>query len=214
LSDGVLYLEGPGLWVQILAAGDAGRVSPALFVDRDGTLIADTGYPRRASDVSLIPEVLPALRAANAAGVPVVIASNQSGIARGLLGWPDFAAVNARMLDLLAAADCSVAAVLACGYYRSADRELDFEDHPMRKPNPGMLHLAAERISLDLGRSIIIGDKASDLAAGSRAGLDRGFLVGNAEATQVATSFRSSRISGPGDWANLVAAVTACGRPL
>lgn len=199
-------LAEPGLWVELLAK-DWAPNCPALFLDRDGTVIEDTGYPRAASEVSLVSDLLPALRAAKAAGLPVVIVSNQSGIARGLLGWHEFAAVNARMLDLLRAAGGSVAAILACAYYRSADPTLDHEQHPMRKPNPGMLNLAAELLSLDLARSLIVGDKNSDLVAGYRAGLRRGFLIGNDKAGPFPTAFEWSRLDRRSEWRALVASV-------
>lgn len=212
MPDGGLHLEAPGLWVEIRDTVASGSPRAALFLDRDGTVMVDTGYPRQASDVTLIPEMLAVLRAANTAGVPVVIVSNQSGIARGLLTWSDFAAVNAQMLRLLAAEGYTVSAVLACGYYRSLDSELDFADHPMRKPNPGMLQLAAERLDLDLARSIMVGDKPSDLVAGSRAGLSLGFLIGTDDVPEAPMPFRWSQITGPDGWADLVATVTACGQ--
>ncbi len=185
---------------------------PALFLDRDGTVMIDTGYPRRPDEVIVIREILPAIRAANAAGMPVVMVTNQSGIARGLLGWPNFAAVNARLVELLAAEGCTLSAVLACAYFRSSDPALDFADHPMRKPNPGMLLLAAERLAIDLGRSSIVGDRPGDIEAGARAGLSRGFLVGN-DPGAVAVSMPYSRIVSAADWDGLTAAVSASALP-
>jgi D-glycero-D-manno-heptose 1,7-bisphosphate phosphatase len=151
---------------------------PALFLDRDGTVNVDTGYPSDPAAVVLREEVLPAIRAANAAGLPVVVVTNQSGIARGLFGWDAFAAVNARVLALLAERDCVVDMVLACAYHEAGKGPLGIADHPMRKPNAGMLLRAAQALGIDLSRSIMAGDSASDMEAGRRAGLPQLFLVG------------------------------------
>jgi D-glycero-D-manno-heptose 1,7-bisphosphate phosphatase len=147
--------------------------TPALFLDRDGTISVDTGYPRDPAGVELRPDILPVIRAANAAGWPVVVATNQSGIARGYFGWKEFAAVNGRVLDLLAGQGCLVDMVVACAYHESGKGALGIADHPMRKPNPGMLQLAAERLGIDLARSVMIGDKPADVEAGRRAGAAR-----------------------------------------
>jgi D-glycero-D-manno-heptose 1,7-bisphosphate phosphatase len=156
------------------------RGRPALFLDRDGTINVDTGYPSDPAEVELRKPILPVIRAANKAGLPAVIVSNQSGIARAFLGWAGFAAVNARIIDLLENEGCSIAMVLACAYYDKGFAPYVVADHPMRKPNPGMILLAAETLGTDLGRSIMVGDKASDMQAGQRAGLAEGWLVGDA----------------------------------
>lgn len=180
----LLHLEEVGLWVQIPGGGAETAGRPALFLDRDGTVNVDTGYPRTADEIVLLPEIIPVIRAANAAGVPAVIVSNQSGVARGLLDWRDFAEVNARLLDLLRAEGCAIAMVLACAYHEAGRPPFDIADHPMRKPNPGMLLRAAATLGTDLGRSIIVGDKPSDMEAGRRAGLAEGWLIAEGEAVR------------------------------
>jgi D-glycero-D-manno-heptose 1,7-bisphosphate phosphatase len=177
-----LPLEEPGLWVERI--GDRGWPpgSPAVFLDRDGTINVDTGYPGDASEVALLDNVLPAIRAANSAGIPVVVATNQSGIARGYFGWDAFASVNRRVLDLLRERDCRVDLVIACAYHPAGRPPYCAPDHPMRKPNPGMFLRAAELLRLDLARSIVIGDKLADLEAGRLAGLEAGWLVGESVA--------------------------------
>jgi len=211
VTEGARHLESPGLWVDIAILASA-EPTPALFLDRDGTVIVDTGYPRKPADVTLLPGLLPAVRTANRLGVPVVVVSNQSGIARGLLTWDDFAQVDARMKSLLGAAGCIVDATLACAYFPSSDPALDVPDHPMRKPNPGMLQLAAERLNLDLGNSLIVGDRPTDLAAGASAGLSQGFLVGPETPERLPGTMPCSRVAGAGDWERLAAAITACAR--
>ncbi|MGO4840849.1 D-glycero-alpha-D-manno-heptose-1,7-bisphosphate 7-phosphatase, partial [Rhizobiaceae sp. 2RAB30] len=141
------------MWVQPLTEAGKTKGRPALFLDRDGTINVDTDYPRDPDEIVLLAAILPVIRAANEANIPVVIVSNQSGIARGLLDWTDFAAVNARLLDLLAGQGCAIAMVLACAYHESGRPPLGVADHPMRKPNPGMLLRAAACLGLDLVRS-------------------------------------------------------------
>ncbi|TGR16036.1 HAD-IIIA family hydrolase, partial [Mesorhizobium sp. M8A.F.Ca.ET.197.01.1.1] len=96
--------------------------------------------------------------------------TNQSGIARGYFGWDAFARVNQRVLELLAEKNAAVDVLLACAYHEAGSGPLAIADHPMRKPNPGMLVEAARRLDVDLKRSLIVGDKPADMEAGQRAG--------------------------------------------
>ncbi|MET3592312.1 D-glycero-D-manno-heptose 1,7-bisphosphate phosphatase [Mesorhizobium shonense] len=170
-------LVDPGLWVERIGSRSFTAGLPALFLDRDGTINVDTGYPSKPTDIVLRPEMLPVIETANRVGIPVVIITNQSGIARGYFGWEAFSAVNQRVLDLLAERNAVVDMVLACGYHEKGSGPLAVADHPMRKPNPGMLMEAARRLGVDLKRSLIVGDKSADMEAGERAGLERGWLV-------------------------------------
>ena len=170
-------LAEPGLWVEGIGDRSFPTGRPALFLDRDGTINVDTDYPSDPAEIVLRPQMLPVIETANQAGIPVVIVTNQSGIARGYFGWDAFAAVNRRVLDLLATSNAVVDMVLACGYHEKGSGLLGIANHPMRKPNPGMLVEAARRLGLDLGRSLIVGDKLADMEAGQRAGLALGWLV-------------------------------------
>lgn len=165
------------VWTQVFRRPPPGGPRPALFLDRDGVVIEEVGYISRADDVRLIAGAAATIAAANAGDVPVVVVSNQSGIGRGLFGWPEFAAVQARMIERLAAGDARIDAVLACPHHRAARPPLDVADHPARKPAPGMLLAAAGLLDLDLAGSWIVGDRAQDLAAGRNAGLRGGVHV-------------------------------------
>ncbi|TGQ54421.1 HAD family hydrolase [Mesorhizobium sp. M1C.F.Ca.ET.193.01.1.1] len=167
----------PGLWVERIGARPFPSGLPALFLDRDGTINVDTDYPSDPADIVLRPQMLSAIEAANRAGIPVIVVTNQSGIARGYFGWDAFGRVNQRVLDLLAENEATVDMVLACAYHEAGSGPLAIADHPMRKPNPGMLVEAARRLDVDLKRSLIVGDKPADMEAGQRAGLERGWLV-------------------------------------
>lgn len=182
-------LAEPGLWVETIGTGLSLPGRPALFLDRDGTVNVDTGYPSHPDEIQLRREIVPVIRAANIAGIPVVIVTNQSGIARAFFGWSSFEAVNARVLELLTLAGCSVQMVLACAYHDKGFAPYKVADHPMRKPNPGMLLLAGERLGADLSRSIMVGDKDSDMQAGARGGLAEGWLVGGHESSRRDSGF-------------------------
>ena len=176
-ASGPYPLAEPGLWVERVGSRVFPAGTPALLLDRDGTINVDTGYPDDPAKMVLRDGIVPVIAAANRGKIPVVIVTNQSGIARGYYGWKEFAAVNGRVLELLAAGNAFVDMVLACAYHEAGSGPLAIADHPMRKPNPGMMIEAQKRLHLDLSRSLIVGDKPADMEAGQRAGLPRGWLV-------------------------------------
>lgn len=200
-------LEEPGLWVERVGSKifPAGR--PALFLDRDGTINVDTDYPSNPADIVLRGDIVPVVEAANRGNVPIVVVTNQSGIARGYFGWSGFAAVNGRVLDLLRGRNGFVDMVVACAYHEVGAGPLAIADHPMRKPNPGMLLEAAKRLRLDLKRSLVVGDKPADMEAGRRAGLSQGWLVDGEASHQ--GGFSTMRLRNRGDLAGLLAAIEA-----
>lgn len=168
-------IDPDGVWTQIVSVPEPGRA--ALFLDRDGVVIEEGHYLCRADDVRLIPGAAGVISAANARGVPVVIVTNQGGIGRGYYGWDDFAAVQERIAEDLAAAGARVNGVYASPFHPEGVPPYNHASHPSRKPNPGMMLMAADALELDLTRSWIIGDHASDLEAGMRAGLAGGMHV-------------------------------------
>lgn len=168
---------GDGLWRQVLRAPPSAVPRGALFLDRDGTIVEEVGHLRDPDEVRLVAGAAAAIAAANAAGLLVVIVTNQSGIGRRLFGWEDFAAVQERMAASLAAEGAVIDAVLACPHHARALPPYDHPDHPARKPNPGLLLAAAEALPIDLARSWIVGDRAGDIGAGRNAGLAGGLQV-------------------------------------
>jgi D-glycero-D-manno-heptose 1,7-bisphosphate phosphatase len=174
LPDGA-RIDSDGVWAQLLNPTPAGRA--ALFLDRDGVVVEEAHFLRRAEDMRLIDGAAPVIAHANRCRIPVVIVTNQSGIGRGYFGWDAFTAVQGRIVEDLAAAGASVNAVLACPHHATGNPPYDHPNHPARKPNPGMLLRAAELLSLDLSGSWIVGDHASDIGAGFNAGLAGGVHV-------------------------------------
>jgi len=166
-----------GVWRQVLTRVPGPPLRPALFLDRDGVIIEEVHYLHRVEDMGLEDGAAEVIAAANAAGVPVVVVTNQSGIGRGKYDWPDFANVQEAMLDALADAGAFVNAVYACPHIDGGRAPYDAKDHPARKPGPGMLLAAAEAMPIDLARSWIVGDRAGDMGAARRAGCAGGLHV-------------------------------------
>ena len=171
--------EDLGLWCELGRPEQLAR--PALFLDRDGVIVTDTGYLGHAADLRMIEGVAAAIARCNALRIPVVVVTNQSGIARGRYDWSGFCAVQATLTAELTAAGAHLDGVLACAYHAEGLGPLRVDEHPWRKPNPGMILAAANGMNLDLGRSWIVGDKTSDLAAGAAAGLAGGTLVASSD---------------------------------
>ena len=168
-------LNSEGLWCQILRRPARGL--PALFLDRDGALVEETGYLCRIENIVIIPGTVDVISTANQRGVPVVMVTNQAGIGRGYYDWDAFNAVQEAILALLAKSAANIDAVYACAHHPQAQGSLAHPDHPARKPNPGMLLQAASDLALDLKSSWLIGDKANDVEAAKRAGLAGAFQV-------------------------------------
>ncbi len=145
---------------------------PGLFFDRDNTLIVNDGYLGDPAGVTLMHGAADAVAAAVEMGFAVVVVSNQSGVARGLFDEPAVQAVDRRMADLLRTGNPAAAIDLQlyCPFHPSAPVPAYRQDSPLRKPKPGMLLLAAERLSLDLSRSWLVGDAPRDVEAGRAAG--------------------------------------------
>ncbi|HEX7602642.1 MAG TPA: HAD family hydrolase [Polyangiaceae bacterium] len=135
----------------------------ALFLDRDGTLIVDVGYPRDPAQVTLIAGVADALRGAKALGYELIIISNQSGVGRGLILPKEAARVQQRVAEMLVARGVVLDAAYFCPHAPD-------DACACRKPSPEMLLSAARERTLDLSRSVMVGDKASDVEAGRAAG--------------------------------------------
>jgi D-glycero-D-manno-heptose 1,7-bisphosphate phosphatase len=143
---------------------------PAVFLDRDGTIIREEHYLSRPAQVALLPGAGAAIGRLNAAGVPVVVVTNQAGVARGYFPECRVAEVHARLSELLAADGAAVAGYYHCPHHPAAVIDEYRIDCECRKPRPGLLLTAARELGLDPARSWMVGDKRSDLEAGAAAG--------------------------------------------
>jgi D-glycero-D-manno-heptose 1,7-bisphosphate phosphatase len=145
-------------------------VTPAVFLDRDGTIIDDVGYLDRAEDVAVYPWSADALRLLKRGGFAIVVITNQSGVARGF--YPESAVhdVHAHLTEALARGGAVVDAWYHCPHHVDAVDAAYRLDCDCRKPKPGMLQQAAAALGLDLGRSVVVGDRWSDVAAAHAVG--------------------------------------------
>ena len=170
-------IDADGIWREPRAAPLSAADRGALFLDRDGTVIELVHYLHDPAEVRLIKTAGPLVAAANRRGIPVVLVTNQSGIGRGYFGWDGFAAVQASVDQALADAGGRLDAIYACPHLPGALQPEPGDDPPWRKPNSGMLLRAADDLGIALKASWIAGDSVSDIEAGKRAGLARGWLM-------------------------------------
>jgi D-glycero-D-manno-heptose 1,7-bisphosphate phosphatase len=133
-----------------------------ILLDRDGTIIVNKHYLKDPDGVELLPGAAGGIKSLNEAGHAVVVISNQSGVARGLMTVHDVGKVMGAMLAHLMMDGASVDQIFTCP-------EVD-DDAPCRKPNIGMLEQAAKEMDLPLHEAVVVGDNVADIEAGKRAG--------------------------------------------
>ena len=151
-------------------------MKPAVFLDRDGTLIQDIGYLKFPREVAFYPWSVDAVRALNQAGLPVVVTTNQSGVARGILTEPMIEDVHRHVSMLLDAGGAHVDAYYYCPHHPEATVEIYRMRCDCRKPGGGMIERASADLGLDPAKSFVVGDKWADVGAARAAGA-RGILV-------------------------------------
>ncbi|MFM1990460.1 MAG: hypothetical protein RJA99_3417 [Pseudomonadota bacterium] len=149
----------------------------ALFLDRDGVVNVDTGYVHRIEDFVFVDGILELARDGVARGWALVVVTNQAGIGRGYYDEAAFGTLTAWMRGRFEAAGAPIDAVYHCPYHPEHGLGAYRLDSFDRKPNPGMLLRARDELGLDLGRSAMVGDTASDMLAARRAGLPTRVLL-------------------------------------
>lgn len=143
---------------------------PAIFLDRDGTIITERKYLADPAGVEVFPGAARALRRLQDAGFTLIIVTNQSGIGRGYYTEADMHRVNARLLDLLALDGVRIEKI----YYAPESPE---QPSRGRKPSPQFLFDARDELGIDLPASYMIGDKLIDVECGWNAGVKQSILV-------------------------------------
>ena len=146
-------------------------MQPAIFLDRDGVIIANrANYVRSWAEVEIFPQALEALAYIQPLPYAVVIVTNQSGVGRGLIPTEIAEEINMRLVERIEAAGGHINAVYMCPHAPQ-------DACSCRKPKPGLLFQAAEDLDIDLNRSILIGDALTDLEAGQAAGVSQNVLL-------------------------------------
>ena len=158
-----------------MAGGDGLR--RAAFLDRDGVINEERDYVYRIEDFRLLPGVIQGLTQLRDAAYELVVITNQSGIGRGFYSEGDFRHLTQHMMRELALHGVELAGVYYCPHHPTAGIGHYREACTCRKPQPGMLTKAARDLGLSIPRSVLIGDKFSDIEAGRRAGVGRCVLV-------------------------------------
>jgi D-glycero-D-manno-heptose 1,7-bisphosphate phosphatase len=154
-----------------------GGRNKALFLDRDGVINVERGYVHRRESFEFIPGIFELCRAAQGLGYLLVVVTNQAGIARGYYSEADFNDLTDWMIDQFAENKVGITRVYYCPYHPVFGVGRYKRDSPDRKPNPGLLLRAQTELDLDLVSSILIGDKLSDIQAGSAAGVGTQILM-------------------------------------
>ena len=143
---------------------------PAVFLDRDGTINEQMGYINHISRFVLLPGAARAIRTLNERNIPVVVVTNQSGLARGYFPPSLLEEVHAKMERELAAEGAHIDGIYICPHHPEAKEEQFRKDCTCRKPKTGLLEQAAAELGLDLHRSFMVGDRWSDLKCSARVG--------------------------------------------
>ena len=168
------------------------KARPALFLDRDGVIIKEKHFISKPSDVELEEGMSDLIDLANILQLPIVIITNQSGIARKITKWDDYFQVTEKMLTLIHPQNTLIA-IYANGL------GADSPNFSWRKPSPAMILNAANFLKLDLSRSLLIGDRLSDLTSGLNAGLLNFFHLstghGSGEREEVKRFFSQEKFS-------------------
>ncbi len=152
------------------ASNPPSPLSRAVFLDRDGVLIADVDHLTSVEQVRVLPRVPEALARLRATGWKLIIATNQTVVARGSITEERLREIHQVLLGQLRARGIEIDAVYYCPHHPDGAVPEYRQVCDCRKPNAGMLLRAAEEWHLDLGASVVVGDAPSDIEAGRRAG--------------------------------------------
>ena len=178
----------------------------AAFLDRDGVINIDHAYVHKIDEFEWVPGVLDAARRLHEAGFELVVVTNQSGIGRAYYTEEDFARLTDWMKAAFADAGAPLAGVYFCPHHPEKAIEKYRTDCNCRKPRPGMLLKDAEELGLDLGRSVMFGDKPGDATAGKLAGCPERVILGAdgvktpADAPDATQRFQSLAEAVASDW--------------
>jgi D-glycero-D-manno-heptose 1,7-bisphosphate phosphatase len=151
-------------------------VKPAVFLDRDGTLIEERGYLDRLELIEPFPWTPDALRRLRSAGYALVLVTNQAGVARGLFDETFVRKAHDHLATLLASEGVALDGYYYCPHHPEGSVPAYRRQCRCRKPGPGMVEQAASDLGLDVARSFVIGDKWLDVELAANAGA-RGILV-------------------------------------
>lgn len=152
-------------------------MNKAVFLDRDGVINHEVEYVHKIEDFKFIDDVFAACRQFNANGYLIVIVTNQAGIGYGYYTEEQFNQLNDWMLAQFAENGVVISAVKYCPHHPTKAKPPYLKTCDCRKPEPGLLLEAIEELNIDPAKSLLVGDKISDIEAGKAAGVARNYLI-------------------------------------
>lgn len=173
------------------------RLRPGILLDRDGTIIVDHGYVGSVDRVEFIEGAPEAIASFNRAGIPVAVVTNQAGVARGLYGIEDVAAVHKHIEAQLAEYGARIDLFVYCPYHPAGIVEAFARTSEDRKPRPGMAKAAGSALDLDLTASWVIGDRPEDVGLAKAVGASAVYLGTDDQQAQGVWSFSSLAAAAP-----------------
>ncbi len=156
--------------------GEGRPARPGILLDRDGTIIVDSGYVGSVDRVEFIDGAAEAIALFNQAGIPVAVVTNQAGVARGFYGLDDVGRVHDHIAKHLAGHGARVDVFLYCPYHPDGVVEAFARTSDDRKPSPGMARAAAAALHLDLAASWVVGDRPEDMGLAAAIGASAVYL--------------------------------------
>jgi len=193
----------PDIWLST-ATPPRRQGAPGLFLDRDGVLVKEVNYLKNKEDVALERGAAEIIAWGRAKGLGLVCVTNQSGIARGLISWAEFEAVEMEIARQLREKEVALDLTLACPFHPDFTEGYGPGLDRWRKPGPAMIEHAGELMGLDLAKSWLVGDKAADIEAAKRAGLKGAVIV----ATGYGAEEREAAMAQEGEGFTVLTAVT------
>lgn len=176
----------------------------AVFLDRDGVILKDTGYISSWEETRLLFGSAEAIKRLNQSGFLVIVVTNQSGVARGYFTEADVEAVNERLKEELSLKGAQIDAIFYCPHHVKGRVKKYRLDCDCRKPKPALILDAASRFGIDTSRSFMVGDKLEDVKAGKRAGCKTILIQGTGSREQGAGKVKVDKVvsslSGAVDW--------------
>jgi D-glycero-D-manno-heptose 1,7-bisphosphate phosphatase len=145
-------------------------IKRAIFLDRDGVIVEDTGYISSPEELILFTDVIPVLKKLQHS-FRLIVVTNQSGIARGYFTEEDLFEINERVIQMLADYGVGLDAIYYCPHHPKVGKDEYRIECECRKPKPGLLQLAAEEFGIELDKSFLIGDQETDIQAGRAMGI-------------------------------------------
>ena len=142
------------------------KIKRAVFLDRDGTINEDVGYPNQFSQINIYPDSFEAVRKINQAGFLAVIVTNQSGIGRGFITEGELQVIHQKIESAFSKHKAHLDGFYSCPHYPLSSAPLYRKNCSCRKPNPGLALQAASELNIDLESSYMIGDKVEDMLFG------------------------------------------------